>query len=1115
MSICVGTAFSSPQGRRKSIRKLYTKLRHCQADDVPIPNPTVMEIKFLLKTHGRCYKIFVESNDAPSKPPPLVSVEDLPRFIYSQLEAQRIADDDTQSAQLSTVLGILLRRLVVNPVRSNSVPTLFFWHDSGRQRTFCLFAYLTRKMDSRTYSVAELLSLRRSRTSEMSHGLPAKLKEDPELDEVVSKGNGTQAQARASRKQKDVPSSSYESDEVYTGKGHPRRSVKPSSNTQWRYRGRTGSEVTSNEPLPAPITLDKQSSEGFQKFFKAVVSPTHVRVTAGGRIVPNTRGSASPTTKWDKERAAPDAQQVAEPSNGTKAGSAYTPAVNQVSAPVVPAVYPSHPMIYQQMGMPIPVYQPVHTSVQPLAYPCVSPLPPQVTNQPYLAFSGAAQGIGAMGNHNEQRGGENNNNSGRVPIRLSPPDQFDHSRPFYMNGQLMFPNAAMVHGQMAPMMANQYVPAGAMASHAYPGQRMAAANQSASNIPMAVNNMSMAGNNAPMAANNMPSTGLNGHVPSSNLNSQQVVPPTLAPLETEPPLSSIRPSEITRRQIAGLRESLKFYTSQLQFNRHQIDEDWALEQARKLQYYIDLFEQNMNRQFQRELLLYPDMDPTSSQTANTAAPMNTPSRPPSIRHTQASGSSHHSSIRSIAPARAPKPFQPQFQHQAGRGFRGGNRPNRAVVGINSTRTDNSTAHIDALEEAVIKKFSAPDATPEQKKMLAAIIRPLNPKYDPKPSTDQQFASDNTSPKESNAQSGSDGNKSVPAKMQPSGSYLQNQRTFGHTAQSGGASLSNANVPPYTGLSSRNGATLPYLVGSYPPGADPWTFSESNFIYARELTEPEKQARRLYWGRVTNTGMGLPKFDGKDFYPPSPERTCEKKSGINSAPTGRPGVDIGFDSRRSGVDPFRSSRDGDSVRSHESGRKFSKAIPIVAPPPDMDKKTVSNASTTSKVQPNESGKDINRLGDSLQGCILSPSDEASAKNMEKKKSPSLNRRAGERSSAKSGHDLWQTMLKKGSTSGSALPSAVSSTTATGYLPQFAGNAIASLGPTISNGSPARVSLQPDDKLVGLEGARPATEKVGENCPPSSAPSTEHDITKDLHERMLRDAERRGVIGSDWQ
>jgi len=108
-----------------------------------------------------------------------------------------------------------------------------------------------------------------------------------------------------------------------------------------------------------------------------------------------------------------------------------------------------------------------------------------------------------------------------------------------------------------------------------------------------------------------------------------------------------------------------------------------------------------------------------------------------------------------------------------------------------------------------------------------------------------------------------------------------------------------------------------------------------------------------------------------------------------------------------------------------------------------------------------------------------------------------------------------MLKKGSASGNVLPGALSPTTATGYLPQYSGNAIASLGPTVSNNPTSRVSPNADDKFVELEGSRAPMEKIGENCPPSSAPSMETGITKDLHERMLRDAARRGVIGSDWQ
>lgn len=105
-----------------------------------------------------------------------------------------------------------------------------------------------------------------------------------------------------------------------------------------------------------------------------------------------------------------------------------------------------------------------------------------------------------------------------------------------------------------------------------------------------------------------------------------------------------------------------------------------------------------------------------------------------------------------------------------------------------------------------------------------------------------------------------------------------------------------------------------------------------------------------------------------------------------------------------------------------------------------------------------------------------------------------------------------MLKKGSTSSAVLPGAVSSTTATGYLPPYQGNAAASLGPSVSNAnsSGARISSQ---KPTDNDSSQPTTEKVGENCPPSEARSADYDPLKDVQERMIRDAQRRGVIGSD--
>ncbi|TGJ86815.1 hypothetical protein E0Z10_g1974 [Xylaria hypoxylon] len=967
-------------------------------------------------------------------------------------------------------------------------------------------------MEPRTYSAAELLGLRRSRTTETSHGVLAKLKADPEFDEVVSKekGNVTQAHARAPKKPKGISSSSNESDEViYRGKSHPRHPSQPiqptqhGSNLQWKYRGRTGSEVTSSDPLSAPTGLDKQSSEGFQRFFKAVVSPTHVRVTAGGRIVPNTRSSLSPTTKWDRERLATDMQNSAEPNKEIKVEPIFAPLNNQVPPSMVQSMYPPQPIVYQHMGMPIPLYHPLQSPMpHGFAYPYgLAPLPAPVSNTPYLPFPEREQRAEVIGFTGKQNGGDNDNKPRCAPIKISPPDLFDQNRPFYVNGQLVIPSGGMSSGLMPQMVASQYFAPGIMPAPAHPGQRMATVNHLGSSMSIAT-------------APNVPSPQPYPSAPDRNPAPQQLLTPAGPPSGAMPPLSSIRPSEITRKQLEGLKNSLKYYIGQLQFNRHQIDEPWVFAQAQKVKDNIKQFEHNLQMQVRFEMEHYPNMEPMPSHISEMEMPCNTPPQPQSIRHTQASGSSHHGSIRSIGPASGSRHFQPQ---QAGTGSRGCPKPNRAAVGINSNKTDNSTAHIDALEAAVIQKLSAPDATPEQKAMLEAITRPLNPHYDPKPSVSQQYSSDNSSSKGSSAQPGLTAEKKrMQVRTQPSSTYLQNQRGSGEAVQPRGVYRTNGNAH-YMAPANGDGLAGPYLIGNYPPGTDPWTYLGHEFVYGRELTEAEKQARNVYWGKLPSKGTGLPKFDGKDFYPASPEKVVENKGQIRNIPSGRPEIDLGFEPRRSEIDPFHSSRDANSIRSFESGRRFSKAIPIVAPP-GVDKKATANMSTTSEAKGNEGTEELSKLSQSLEGMKLSSPDESYAKYLEKKKSPPLSRRALERSSVKSGHDLWQTMLKKGSTSGNALPGAISSTTATGYLPQYAGNAIASLGPTIStisNGLPARVSPNADDKLVELEGPRVAMEKVGENCPPSSAPSMERDITKDLHQRMLRDAERRGVIGSDWQ
>lgn len=70
-----------------------------------------------------------------------------------------------------------------------------------------------------------------------------------------------------------------------------------------------------------------------------------------------------------------------------------------------------------------------------------------------------------------------------------------------------------------------------------------------------------------------------------------------------------------------------------------------------------------------------------------------------------------------------------------------------------------------------------------------------------------------------------------------------------------------------GIQSR---PVPYLIGSLRLGINANLATPDDFNYNRPLTDEEVRARHLYWGKAPISAQhGLPKFDGKDFYPPSP------------------------------------------------------------------------------------------------------------------------------------------------------------------------------------------------------------------------------------------------------
>ncbi|KAI8959450.1 hypothetical protein F5Y11DRAFT_359223 [Daldinia sp. FL1419] len=871
------------------------------------------------------------------------------------------------------------------------------------------------------------------------------------------------AQSRCAKKSKEDMSSSTESDEIiFHGKKGGR--------TQWQYKGRTGSEISSREPLPAPAGLVAQQSEGFQRFFKAVVSPTHVRVTAGGRIVPNTRGSVSPTAKWDKERPTTNGLGSTETSKDEKPHTT-TGTTNQFPQAQVPLQLPINPGYLQHMGLPMPLYPLPHGLPVGFGLPGLPGFPPLHPGSRQFYRTQSQQDIDESAKEVKTQDGAGDKKPRPAPIKITPRDQFEQNRPFYHNGNVIYPSTyGLLPGQMPmPMiLSSPCFPPGIVGNLGSAGSHMStfgSMGQPSPAVPM-------------LSPAVVPSAHFN--VPHAASGGGQSAPTTSAPSQgTTPHITSIRPSEITKRQLDALKTSLKYYEDQLQYNKHQIDEKWTVEQADKVRESVRQFEQNYKMQADFEASYYPQLHAGSSNSTQQGAIWKTPTGSSSVR-SRRGNTSQNSSIGVSEHGRSLSHFQSSERISSGYG----KHKNSRAIGINSNKGSTSPLHADPALEALIREKIDRGLAPDPAKNTAS--------YTGAASTP---AFDGVSHYSTAQSEGMNIGFGVPP-FDQNGNWNSANRAPSMSFQPSPAS----HVP--------NSHNRPYLIGTLPRGANPHGGPGTDYAYSRELTAEEKRARSNYWGNVPNVGFGLPKFDGKDFYPPSPAKDTrgdEVPYSILRAmiPSGRPEIDFVFQPRSSVNDPFRPSH---------MTQKVSKAIPIVAP--DDVSRGVSPKKDSVSLRGKQGGDSTDGPSAKCKGNRTSPNASSEDQGVDKKQDVA-GRRTVERSSNKSGNDLWQTMLKRGPASGTLVPSMVSSTTATGYLPQYHGHAAASLGPAISNTSHmvSRASPEAGDKSVEYDTQRPA-EKVGENCPPNETRSADYNPLKDVQERMLRDAERRGVVGSEW-
>ena len=153
---------------RRIRKKLYKALKRAQADDVPIPAPRLVEIRFYIRNDRRAQHIIVGNDNSLEDAWSTPSSWGTSKFVLSQLQAQKIADISRTPKQLLAVLAITSTYLAKDPLEPPAYPTCFTWHSHEAHRTYCVFVYLTCPMESRVYRASELLELRDVYSSQLS-----------------------------------------------------------------------------------------------------------------------------------------------------------------------------------------------------------------------------------------------------------------------------------------------------------------------------------------------------------------------------------------------------------------------------------------------------------------------------------------------------------------------------------------------------------------------------------------------------------------------------------------------------------------------------------------------------------------------------------------------------------------------------------------------------------------------------------------------------------------------------------------------------------------------------------------------------------------------------------
>ncbi|KAL1873079.1 hypothetical protein VTK73DRAFT_1176 [Phialemonium thermophilum] len=1062
---------------RKKAGKVLKRLKALQKDNVAVTPYQLNEAKFLLCTSSRCATVQIQF-ELNTEYNIVMPFERMPTFISSQLEAQKLTHANYPDSSLWPALYFIVCSLPFNFTDQDSYPVLFRWHCQPRHRTYIFFAFVDLRMPARSYSIEELLRMRVLATE---GSLACLNNYKPELDVVRTNtrngtGNRTSSsdqtgESRASTMnhhgqwssssegvvdhEAPVPVQPYAVAHARNHHDQASTATVPSSRAhtsdlEWKYRGRGNSDAASTEPLRAPPGLPAQKREGFQRFYKAVASPTHVRVTAGGRIVPNTRGPASPTTKrrvGSVSTAGGGIPIHAESGNQSERRSNTNPTLSFVDlppqqslpagipffhpfAPGFPNGFPAYPAFMPLAFSPnlpggYPFQAALGTGIGPamgptMAAPVNAPMIPQPVTEGVLKNPPPAFQAGD-GQTDKVVEMDKNDKS-----HLPRPENFDPSKSLLYNGQWMLP---MPSAFAAPL-GSSFLPGPMLAATTILGHPSMTPqfNQQHLSVPVQAISGTLSG------AGPGPVMHSSAAVMSGQANGTNGPP-------MAPPVSSIRPSEITKKQLASFRTSLRYHEDQLQYNRHQIDEKAMEAKVKSIKENIQHFESVLQSQLEHEKLHYPREkgDEVEHKEEPVAAESRTESAP-----------SHNDD-----PAAHP-----------------GRKDHRPV----QTSIDNIAAKApqDAFPAAGCTAVSVDPVKRSGFSNEAALAPPFLPSGDVQTRHEMNLSqtSENHICQKDPQHGGTNGIVSITsAHHSQVANGFPTLQTQTDSAVAGSAFGTDSQ---YDGFAPRNPYLgVPYLVGTLPKGIDPQTAKDTDFQYPRQLTEEEIRARHLYWGRApSHVRLGLPKYDGKNFYSPSPLKkqftdisteADETSDFVNQLPTGVPEVDYNLrpEVNLSQSEATASGRGKTKALSADEGHQTARKSHRFR----SQGHSVSEDSLEVVEEVDERDKSFNPKKDDADPFAKFKSADCQDKKIDKS----------------GGTRLWRAMLRKVRTS-----SAVSSTIAKGYLPPYAGSATKLLGPSSSKGKTISVEDTNPHKRDGNLGTEdeetlvsPEPEKTGEN------------------------------------